>query len=241
MDPWVAAVDPGGTALSFTNLPLDYYAPGVGYLYTKNTWASSGTSVLLQLGEGSNASHIQDDWGSFQIYSGNEQLAVEHTGYDDTFADGYIVRGHKCHNGILYNGNGQVQSGTSLATPQVLAVESNATFTYAAVDLTDTYQSDLRRISGNSDAGHTVREFLFIKPLNTLFVIDRLQSTSASVTQSFLLHTPGDPTIVDSNDVTFTNGGQELFLTTLPTTSSHSYSVADEGRQREHRHLPPAG
>ena len=37
-EPWVAAVDPGGTALPFSSLPLDYYAPGQGYLYTKNTW-----------------------------------------------------------------------------------------------------------------------------------------------------------------------------------------------------------
>ena len=49
------------------------------------------------------------------------------------------------------------------------------------------------------------------------------------MTQSFLLHTPGNPTIVDANDVTFTIGGQELFLTTLPTVSSHSYSVSNEG------------
>ena len=46
-----------------------------------------------------------------------------------------------------------------------------------------------------------------------------------------MLHTPGVPQIVDSNDVTFTSGNQELFLTTLPTTSSHSYSIVDEGDQ----------
>ena len=87
-EPWVAAVDPGGTALPFSSLPLDYYAPGQGYLYTKNTWAPSGTSVLIQLSSGSHGGHFHEEWGSFQINSSGEQLAVEHSGYDETFADG---------------------------------------------------------------------------------------------------------------------------------------------------------
>ena len=37
------------------------------------------------------------------------------------------------------------------------------------------------------------------------------------------------PNIVDANDATFANGDEELFLNTLPTTASHSYSVVDEG------------
>jgi hypothetical protein len=56
-----------------------------------------------------------------------------------------------------------------------------------------------------------------------------MQSSSASVTQSFLLHTPGSPNVIDSNDVTFTNGDQELFMKTLSTAGSRSYSVSDEG------------
>ena len=62
--------------------------------------------------------------------------------------------------------------------PQVLAVESSTDFSYAAVNLTATYQMPVPyTYLGNLAAGYTVREFLFIKPLNTLFIIDRLQST----------------------------------------------------------------
>jgi PKD repeat protein len=229
-DPWVAAVDPGGTALSFSSLPLDYYAPGNGFLFTKSTWASSAMSVLIQLGEGSHGSHMDSDWGSFQIYSGDENIAPEHAEYYATFLDGTGSGSTSAKNGILYNDVGQMAQGDTLGNPQVLAVESSTDFSYAAVNLTATYQMPvLYTYLGNLAAGYTVREFLFIKPLNTLFIIDRLQSTSSSVTQSFLLHTPGEPTIVDANDVTFTIGGQELFLTTLPTVSSHSYSVSNEG------------
>ena len=34
-----------------------------------------------------------------------------------------------------------------------------------------------------------------------LFILDRLESTAASVTKSFLLHTPQNPTIVDASHV----------------------------------------
>ena len=89
VDPWVAALNAGSSTLPFSNLPLDYYAPGEGWLYTKNTWASSGTSVLLQLGEGSGGDHLHQDAGTFQIYSGDQQVAPEHMSYDPTwFLDG---------------------------------------------------------------------------------------------------------------------------------------------------------
>jgi hypothetical protein len=73
---------------------------------------------------------------------------------------------------------------------------------------------------------------LFIKPLNTLLVVDRLESTTASVTQSWLLHTTGNPTIVNANNVTYTNGGQQVWVATLPTLgagATRSYSVSNEG------------
>jgi methionine-rich copper-binding protein CopC len=229
-NPWVAAVDPGGPALSFSNLPLDYYAPGDAYLYTKNTWASSGTSILLQLGEGNNASHFQDDFGSFQINSGSQQLAVSHTGYSVQFADGSYSGETSAFNSILYNDIDQPNVSYILGPPQVLAVESTSTFTYAAVNLTNTYQSAYPGDEpSNPYAESTVRELLYIKPLNTLFIIDRDQASSASDTVSFLLHTIGAPIIADSNDITYTSGNQELFMKTLLTAGSRSYSVVDEG------------
>ena len=195
-------------------------------------------SILLQLSQGTNGGHLHDDWGSFQIYGGGQQLAPNHAGYDDTFADGTSSESTTAQNGILYVGTtpwngtgGQVPPGDQLSNPTILAVESNTNLSYAATDISGTYEQPAP-YQGNPDQAHTVREFLFIKPLNTFLVIDRLQSTSASVTQSFLLHTTGDPTIVDANDVTYTNGGQEVWLTSLPTlatTSSHSYSVSNEG------------
>ena len=227
--PWITAVNQAGSPLPLSNLPLDYYAPGEGWLYTKNTWASGGTIVLLQLGEGSHADHLHRDAGTFQIYSGDQQLAPEHTGCGDWFQDGSSTDDTIVRNGILYNGQGEVISSPpvgQIGPPAVLAVQSDPNFAYGAVDLSLTYHAGAQAID-NTYAGHTVREFLFIKPLRTLFVVDRLESSSADVTKSFLLHMPQNPTIVDANHVTMVNGDQKLCLTTLNT--SHSYSVVNEG------------
>jgi len=230
VSPYIAALNPGGSTLPFSNLPLDYYASGPGWLYTKNTWASSGTSVLLQLGEGGYSDHLHQDAGTFQIYSGNQQVAPEHMAYDPTwFLDGTPCATTGAHNGILYNGQGEVILSPpvgQVGPPVVLAVQSDPNFAYAAVDISQVYHAGVAELD-NTYAGHTVREFIFIKPLQTLFVVDRLESTSASVTKSFLLHTTQNPVIVDRNHVTMVNGDQELWLTTL--NSGSSYSVVDEG------------
>ena len=198
VSPWVAAVASSTTTLPFSELPEDYYAPGVGYLYTRSSWSSNAMSVLLQMGEGSQASHLQEDWGHSRSTPATSSSPSHTRGIGSISRTVPIPTIPSAFNGILYNGNGQIPPGYEVGTPQVLALESTSTFTYAAVNLTGTYQSDdTGDQPSNNAAGYTVREFLFIKPLNTLFVIDRLQSTSASDTQTFLLHTPGAPDIVD--------------------------------------------
>jgi Heparinase II/III-like protein len=233
---YVAATDGGGQAHAFSGLPLDYYASGTGYLYTKNSWASDATQVFLQMGQGSNASHMHLDSGSFQIYRGDKQLAIEHTGYAETFADGTDSASTAAHNGILYNGQG-LASAWQVGPPVVLAVQSTPTYSYAAVDLSDAYHATSHDpAADNPYAGHTIREFLFIKPLETLFVMDRLESNSgqsspASIVKSFLLHTPQSPVLNDANHATVTNGDEMLRLTTINSTETptHSYSVVNEG------------
>ena len=222
---FVASTDPGGTARAFNGLPLDYYAAGTQYLYTRNSWNSDATSLFLQFGQGWR--HL--DAGTFQIYRGDKQLAVEHTGYVTTFADGTDSESTQAHNGILYNGGGEAAAHAN-GIGQVVRLQSTDTYSYSAVDLTGTYQSTDSQYN-NTSAGKTVREFIYVKPLETLFVLDRLESTSASVTKSFLLHTPQGPQVADANHVSMSNGDQMLRVTTLTSsvTPSHNYTVLNEG------------
>ncbi len=114
----------------------------------------------------------------------------------------------------------------------MVRLESTATYSYAAVDLTPFYRTSRSDVSyDNPYESRTIREFIFIKPLDTLFVLDRLESTSAGVTKSFLLHTPQAPQIIDANHVSMMNGDQMLRLTTLSSslTPSHNFQIVNEG------------
>jgi hypothetical protein len=225
IDPWVAAVDGGSSSLAFSGLPLDYYAPCNGFFFTKNTWASTGMSVLLQLGGGTGGSHLDPSWGSFQIYIANQNIAPCHAEYSASFADGTGSNTTTAYNTILYNNAGQLSP--EIVESNVLAMESKSDHSYAAVDIGATYVPWYSE--GNAAAGPTTREYLFVRSMATLIVVDRLQSATTGVTQSFLLHLIGNPTLTDGTHATFVAGTQQLWLTTLATTGSTAYSVSHEG------------
>lgn len=238
----VTAVDAGGSERDFGSLPLDYHAPGAGYLYTRNRWGAQATSVNLQMGESFNVGHQHFDQGTWQIWRNARWLSRESTGYSRDIAgyagQGTIDTSHTAaHNGILLGGRG-IPVGHRDGTPQVVRLESRSTHSYAAVDLSDTYQTRNSGyppdLLGNEFCSRVVREFVFIKPLETLVVFDRLESRSfgsisaASVAKTFVAHFEQAPQLQGAGNVLGINGDQALRLTTL-VPSSPSYRVINEG------------
>jgi hypothetical protein len=233
VDNYLKAVDLGGSSSSFSSLPTDYYAPGSQYLYTRDQWGPSATSLFLQLGQPGGIGHSQQDAGSFQIWRAGDWLSKASTGYSLHLAGGITSRSTAAHNGILFNGMGLANAYQD-GTPKVLRLESTDTFSYAVVDLSASYRAHASSHPLRDDnpyAAHVVREFLFIKPLQTLITLDRLESSSdavpaADVKKTFLLHFPLAPQI-HGNTVTGINGNEELKLTAL--TSGVSFDVVNEG------------
>ena len=214
---------------SFSDLPLDYYASGPSYLYSRNSWGSDATAIFFSLGQGTGNGHWHKDAGSFQVERGDKQLAPEHTGYGDTWADGTANDATASHNGITYNGVGLANAyqdgprGSSPCRVPTLMSMPRLTCPTPIEPTPRTIRTGMtirmKAIrSGNSSSS---------SPWRRCSSMDRLESTSASVTKSFLLHTPQNPTIVDGNHVTMVNGDQELWLTTL--NSGYSYNVVHEG------------
>jgi hypothetical protein len=214
----VAAVAPR----DLSTLPLDYYASGMGMLYSKSSWDGDATFVNHQFGPATHAGHSHRDAGSFQIWRAGEFLSRESVGYAENLA-GYAGTGAVdaespvAHNTLLYGGQG---SNTRYrAVPTVLRMASTDVATYAAVDLSAMYDvpADWQHREaevGNPRAGRTVRETLFIRPLETLVVFDRMESTGDdSVVKSFLMHFPVNPT-VSGNTVTAVQGTQKITMTT---------------------------
>jgi hypothetical protein len=229
VDNYVLSTDPGGAALNFSSLPTDYYAPGAGYLYTRDQWGAQGTSLVLQLGQPDGDGHQHQDAGSFQMWSNGQWLSTNDRGYSVALADGTWIADTAAQNGLLFNGSGE--STQPNAEPQVLRLQSTATYSYAAVDLTPDYRSSDSRYD-NPAVNHVEREFLYIKPMKTLVVLDRVDATSAGVTKSFLVHFPNAPTI-NGNTVIGTAGNQQLNLTSL--TSGAAFNVVNEGSNGQYR------
>jgi hypothetical protein len=230
-DNYVAAADPGGAALSFSNLPPDYYTGGsMQYFYTRDQWGPSSTEGLFQLGyEVGVDGHTDLNSGSFQIWRDGYWLTRNDIGYGSAIAGWQgataTVGDTIAQNGILYNGMG-LANGFWNTPPQTTRLESTSLFDYAAVDLSGAYQSSRPNLANPYEAS-TVREYFFIKPLDTYLILDRLGSSSAQVTQTFLLHFPNQPTVEAPNVVDGVNGSQELRLTSL-SPQQPTFNVVNE-------------
>jgi hypothetical protein len=212
------ATDAGGAARSLSNLPTDYYAPGGGFLYAKSDWTPQAMSLNFQLGVPSAVGHAHLDAGTFQILRNGYWLAKESTGYAVSIVgyDGVgtaSISSTLAHNGVLVNGRGQVTSWP-IGAPNITRMESQAHYAFASVDLTPEYRSNKNATLDNAAVESVVRDFIYVRDLDALITFDRMASTSASDSKTFLLHFPNAPTI-SGNTVLGVNGDQALKLTTL--------------------------
>jgi hypothetical protein len=195
VSPWIAAYY--ATALPtqpLTTLPEDYVAYGTRYFFTRTDWAAPARSALLmQLGHLTRVGHNHHDAGSFQWWRGGEWVSRESTGYAHS---GESVTGYKgggrvdvwhavAHNTALFEGRGAIdgdENGTD-GPANFLALRSSTDFSWAAVDLTPAYRDRAQPNPCRYDwpyAGRAIREFVFLRELETLLVLDRLTGTDDS-------------------------------------------------------------
>jgi hypothetical protein len=221
---YVSSVDSGGTALPFTSLPLDYYGPGAGVLYGRNVWGPTATTFHLQLKDGPAAGHSHADWGNWQIWRNGRYLSRETVSYGNIVA-GFGGSGtasadlYLGHNSLLIDGTGSHHDQWISGLAIVRRLESRPAYAYADVDLTPT--------SDNARFVHWEREFVFVRSLETLVVLDRVESSAAASTKTFLAHCETNPAI-RANGATCTNGNQALVMTTL-VPATPTYRVVTEG------------
>ncbi len=232
------AVDVGNPETAFDALPLDYYAPGPGHFYGRNSWAADATVVDLQLKLRGHADHQHQDLGSFQMWRSGRFATRKSAGYGDEIA-GYRGQGKSddyhapAHNGLLLGGIGQANAHI-VGPPKVLRLESRADFSFAAIDLSAAYrasaESSYPTRDDNPFAKTVIREFVFVRALEALVIFDRLEASSDSLTRTgwtgaktkaedvaktFLVHFEKMPEKIGNNNLLLTNGPQALRVTTL--------------------------
>lgn len=218
-------------AIDFSNLPLDYYVPGLGTLYAKTSWGAQSTLFTVQAKTPVAVGHEHLDVGGFQLWRNGRFLARETVGYAQDIT-GYAGNGAvDCgsavgHNTLLFDGIGPI--GYHHHRPEVLRLDSQPDYAYVAMDLEGAYEvaddwAHREDEVGNPRAGTIVRELWFIRPLETLVILDRLSSEGtnpAAAVKTFLFHFPTNPTVIDAQTYEATYGGQDVRLTTVLPTST---------------------
>jgi hypothetical protein len=237
VQPWrhVRAVDVANTPLAFTNIPFDFYASGPRYFYGRNAWGANSTVFQLQLGDadGDRIGHQHGDYGTFQIWRNGRFVSHESAGYagdSSTNVVGYGGTGSVdaalgiAHNTVLVNGQNpgpQYTDGVAV----VERLESKPNYAFAVVDL----------VPPATQMQQWRREFVFVRGLETLVVLDRLQTASAGATKTFINHCETSPTVSGNNSANCVVGSQALVMTTL-LPSARTYRVVDEGTQARHQY-----
>ena len=241
------SVDPGGSSLAFSNLPLDYYSSGAQYLYAHDNWTSNGTVLLWQMGlnQGGNpdpssalgTGHYHQDAGTFQVSRKGVNIIRETMGYGQTVA-GYNGTGTVdaaigfAHNQPLIGGQAAINvfGGCADGPGVVKRLETQPGYAFAATDLTLTYKNAV------CDSGHperqnpyvvsVVREYYYFRAINVLVIVDRLQSDTATRSTTFVSHCETNP-VVASATITCVDGTQEAFYTALVPAAPSIAIVAE--------------
>ncbi len=258
-----------GSAADFADLPLDYYAPGAQVFDLRSAHDANATQVHLQLGTPGGTEHRHYDAGSFQVWRKGRFLTRETAGYSDQIAGfagtGSIDTEHPlAHNTLLFEGwntgrwvgrgphvipEGGDRGEQPRGLPAVKRLQHEPQFGYVAVDYSDAYRNMPDSRVDWPYADKAWREFLFIRPLQTLLILDRTRGSADSllpwyngggwlldgphvaanlVRRTFVMHFETLPT-ASTNRVAAALGTQTSELITLLPTSP-SYRVLNEDR-----------
>ncbi|MBP6693315.1 MAG: hypothetical protein KA162_12820, partial [Xanthomonadales bacterium] len=267
------ALGGSGDPADIASLPLDYYAPGAAVLYSRSGHDANAMEVHVQLGTPGGVEHRHRDAGNFQVWRKGRWLTRESVGYAENIA-GYAGAGsvdtehHLAHNGLMFQGRttarwvgtgpvvippGADRGDQPDGLPRVVRLQHMPDFSYLVVDFSQAYRNTNGRRVDWPYAERALREFLFIRPLNALVILDRMRASSdsllsfygtdswversdplavrvgaAQVTRSFIMHFEVAPTTA-ANRVQATLGNQVSELITL-LPASPAFRIVNEDR-----------
>jgi hypothetical protein len=213
--------------------------------------------------------HRHLDAGSFQVWRKGRWLSRESVGYSDTIA-GLAGVGDVssedplAHNTLMFEGRttgmwigsgprvippGASREDNPDGLPQVVRLQHAAGFAFVAADYSAAYRNhDGPRVDWPY-ADRAVREFLFVRPLQALVILDRMRASgdsllpfynspdwlltgphvgAAQVRRTFAMHFEAAPSVASAR-VTAVNGGQTTDLITL-VPAGPTYRIVNEDR-----------
>jgi hypothetical protein len=167
-------------ARPLSEMAQDYYASGIGQLYSRSGWDTAATWINLT-GGAYTESHAHQDQGALMIFKGGwlsgDGVMESSNGIIQDTTSHSLVR--------IRSGSGDVKQNVN-TTSSMVALHQGDGWIHAAVDTTAAY-------GGNAAVQKVQREIVFLKP-NTIVVYDRV-ATPAGTSQVWQLASPTQPTI----------------------------------------------
>ena len=193
----------------------------------------------MQLGATADEGHPHNDVGSWQIWRSGRWLSRETTGYAQNivgFTGGQVDTNNAVAHNSLFVGNQGPADSWRVGQSTVRRLESQPAYSYVNVDLSPLYRATRVEVD-NPNAAHVEREFIFLRSLETLVVFDRIESTAAPTSKTFLAHFETSPSVDQANHVvTAVNGTQALRVTTLvPPNPTYRPIVNESGEVGQFR------
>ncbi len=257
------ALGGSGNVADLSDLPLDYYAPGAQVFDMRTGHNANAMQVHLQLGTPGGTLHRHWDAGSFQVWRKGRWLTRESTGYSDRLVAYGQPSGSSntidsseapAQNVLLFEGattgiwigsgpqsippQGNPDPDQPRRLPEVKRLQHAPQFAYVATDYSEAYRNGLDTRADWPYADDAWREFLFIRPLQALVILDRTRGSSdsqrpfylsanwlwqgphvtgAQVRRSFIMHFETAP-IATGNRLAASIGTQTSeLITMLPT------------------------
>jgi hypothetical protein len=233
--PIFASIDPGGTSLAFSNLPLDYFASGPLYAYAKDNWTSNGMTLLLQMGYTWGSGHAHWDTGTFQAFRKGVPIIRETMDYSSLVAGYNSVGTITTQSGLAHNVpviGGIAGAMDCVDNPGTMRrLEEQATYFYLDADISGTYTNNICD-SGHPErenpyATHVEREVIFYRDIPAMLLVDRLGTDVSTRTTTFLSHCEVAWTFNDSNHYTCADGTQVAYYTVLNPSTAAPVSVTE--------------
>ena len=217
-----------------TDVPPTHFAPGIGRLLARTSWAADATFFTYALGW-IMVDHQHCDGNEFEFYRKGEWLTKERTGY------GFNIGASDYHNTIALENDppdhndeddyrhiiwerGSQWWGTPDGDPTILAMSTTDDYVYALGDATNLYNSSYE---GSTDIMHASRSIVWLKP-DHIVIYDRAASKTDDRFKRFWLNLPTEAEIAGNISTATTMSGQQLVVTTLlPTDAAISSEPAE--------------
>ncbi|TRY31405.1 hypothetical protein [Aliiglaciecola sp. M165] len=228
---YIKAFDNGGDVSQLNQLPTDYFIDGeLAYAYTKSSWDEDAAVVNLQLTSPNPVGHEHLDSGNWQFWKDGVWASRESParGYGSLNGQipGYLEQERVnvnlpiAHNVLLVNGEGPQYQYEPRGS--VTDVTSEDDYFYASVDLSDAYSDKV--------VDNVKRSFLFIKPIESLLILDNVVKRDPDAAMTFIAHFQSHPQI-SHDSYSAVNRHIETKITTLLPTEGVSTRVVNEERE----------